>query len=448
MICMWKMEYKSLEMQRSVRVVLLAALLFGWFSMLAINAQKAVTVKSFAMTTDHIPSGDRRNDLNGAPCALIKIQVVDEIDRIEGNNIGEVINRGVEKWVYMCKGSRNMRIHLKNHLPVRVIFKNHKINGLQGNRVYELVLNVPDQAAMPASVAEVSGNKLQIKIDPPQATVYIWGEELQRKVYKPLDDGTITVHLPYGRYHYEAKAEGYNNVEGNVFVNDEDKWEDVKMVPIQGTLFMLCSTKKVEFYVDNQRVSGNDSQNTWIGQLTPGSHAVEARRDGYATVSKTVEVRANQTTSVNFGKLLTDKEKRKMDKGKAKVAKVDSRAKKAKEVKGTKKTKKEKETKQTKQAKQKQTTTQEQPQSSGPNYILSKLKFGKKSSTAASENKAKEARRLAKAKAKEEKRRIDKEKQQHKAQLKESKPKNAVLKNLFKKKSDRNGQSWQKNSLY
>lgn len=437
MICKWKMEYKSLEMQRSVRVVLLAALLFGWFSMLGINAQKAVTVKSFAMTTDHIPSGDRRNDLNGAPCALVKIQVVDDIDRIEGNNIGEVINRGVEKWVYMCKGSRNMRIHLKNHLPVRVIFKNHKINGLQGNRVYELVLNVPDQAAMPASVAEVNGNKLQIRIDPPHATVYIWGEELQRKVYKPLDDGTITLHLPYGRYHYEAKAEGYNNVEGNVFVNDEDKWEDVKMVPIQGTLFMLCPTKKVEFYVDNQRVSGNES--TWIGQLTPGSHAVEVRRNGYATVSKTVEVKANQTTSVNFGKLLTDKEKRKMDKGKAKVAKVNSRAKKTKEAKKAKVPK---------QTKQKQVTTQVQPQSSGPNYILSKLKLGKKSTASVEENKAKEARRLAKAKAKEEKRRIDKEKKQHNAQLKESKPKNAVLKNLFKKKPYRNGQSWQKNSLY
>lgn len=280
----------------------------------AANAQKAVKVKSFVMTADHIPGNDRRNDLNGAPCALIKIQVVDDVDRIEGNCIGEVINRGVEKWVYMCKGSRNMRIHLKNHLPVRIVFKNYMINGLQGNRVYELVLSVPDQASLQSSMAEVNSNKLQLKIDPPHATAYIWGETLQRKVYKPLDDGTITLNLPYGRYHYQVKAEGYNNVEGSMFVNDENKWENVRMTPIKGTLFLLCSTKKVEFYVDGERVANDESPNTWMGQLVPGPHVIKACRKGYATNSQVVDIVANQTTSVNFGKLLTEKEKRKLEK--------------------------------------------------------------------------------------------------------------------------------------
>ena len=84
-------------------------------------AQKA-TVKIFFITSDHIPGNDRRNDLNGTPCALVKVQVVDDIERIEGNKIGAVVNKGVEKWVYLCQGSRNVRIHLKNHLPVRVMF--------------------------------------------------------------------------------------------------------------------------------------------------------------------------------------------------------------------------------------------------------------------------------------------------------------------------------------
>ena len=46
--------------------------------------------------------------------------------------------------IYMCKGSRNVRIHLKNHLPVKVMFQDYKINGLESNRVYELVLEIPD----------------------------------------------------------------------------------------------------------------------------------------------------------------------------------------------------------------------------------------------------------------------------------------------------------------
>lgn len=95
--------------------------------------------KSFTQTTDHIPGSDRRNDLNGVPCALIKVYVVDDIDRIEGNKIGDIVKRGnVEKWVYMCKGSRNIRIHLRNHLPIRIMFQDYHINGLESNRVYEL----------------------------------------------------------------------------------------------------------------------------------------------------------------------------------------------------------------------------------------------------------------------------------------------------------------------
>ena len=98
-----------------MRIRLFTTVLAVLFVACSATAQKA-TVKSFIQTTDHIPSGDRRNDLNGTPCALVKIQVVDNIERVEGNIIGDVVNRGVEKWAYMCKGSRNMRIHLKNYI--------------------------------------------------------------------------------------------------------------------------------------------------------------------------------------------------------------------------------------------------------------------------------------------------------------------------------------------
>jgi len=129
--------------------VIITALYFFAVSLSAI-AQSAVAVRSFAQTTDHIPSSDRRNDLNGVPCALIKVYVVDDIDRIEGNKIGNIVKRGnVEKWVYMCKGSRNIRIHFRNHLPVRVMFQDYHINGLESNRVYELYIEIPDMA-MPA----------------------------------------------------------------------------------------------------------------------------------------------------------------------------------------------------------------------------------------------------------------------------------------------------------
>lgn len=108
------------------------------------KGQETAIVKNFTQTIDHIPGNDRRSDLNGTLCALVKVQVIDEIERVEGNKIGDIVERGVEKWVYMCAGSRNMRIHLKNHLPVRVRFADFQIDELESNRVYELVIEIPD----------------------------------------------------------------------------------------------------------------------------------------------------------------------------------------------------------------------------------------------------------------------------------------------------------------
>lgn len=265
-----------------------------------------VTVRGFAMTTDHIPSADRRKDFNGSYCALVKVQVVDDIDRVEGNVIGAVVNSGVEKWVYMCKGSRNMRIHLKNHLPVRITFKDYNINGLESNRVYELTLDIPNATAQ-ASVPEVSSNDLRLKVTPENATVYVWGDDLSKKAYRPQDDGTVTIRLPYGRYHYLAKADGYNDLEGSVFVNDENKYETVRLAPLVGRLYIKCETKNIDFYANGKLLDKERSAKIWSGELPVGKYTIEARKDGYETDAKDIEVKAQQYENVSFEKLVKGK---------------------------------------------------------------------------------------------------------------------------------------------
>ena len=107
-------------------------------------AQNSAKVKSMTLTTDHIPIGERQTDLNEVVCALVKIQVVEEIDRIEGCRIGDIISKGVEKKVSMCKGSKWMKIHFKNHLPIKVTFSDYGIKSLESNRVYELIIEIPN----------------------------------------------------------------------------------------------------------------------------------------------------------------------------------------------------------------------------------------------------------------------------------------------------------------
>lgn len=196
------------------RVFLILLLVFS--AACNIMAQKAATVKSFTQTTDHIPSSDRRKDLNGNLCALVKVQVIDNIERIEGNKIGKIVKHGVENWVYMCKGSRNMRIHLQKHLPVKVAFQDYKINGLESNRVYELVIEIPDAPA-PEQFIETSTSsekqKLTLNYTPEHAMVLI-----DSKPYR--GNGHIEMELPVGEHSYIIAAEGYITAESTVKLNE------------------------------------------------------------------------------------------------------------------------------------------------------------------------------------------------------------------------------------
>ena len=177
----------------------------------SVQAQKPVKVISFTETTDHISGAERKKDFNGNYCALVKVQVLDNIQRVEGNKIGSIVNRGVEKWVYMCRKSRNMRIHFQNHLPVRVVFGNYKVTELESNRVYELVIEIPDaQKTQPIDYQPpVSNTKQQFVLNytPENATVLI-----DSKPYS--GNGRIDVQLPTGEHTYLIAALGCSTAEG------------------------------------------------------------------------------------------------------------------------------------------------------------------------------------------------------------------------------------------
>ena len=173
-----------------------------------------------------MPADMRRNDFNNKPCALVKVQVLDEIARVEGNKIGKIVdNGGAEKLVYMCQGTRSMRIHLKKHLPVNIVFQEHSISSLEGNRVYEIIL---EETKSPSN----SGG--QVVSTPTPTTVVHEQNTLQKFIlnYSPANatviidskmvsgDGRIEMELPVGEHNYVIAAEGYIAVEGTVKLNE------------------------------------------------------------------------------------------------------------------------------------------------------------------------------------------------------------------------------------
>lgn len=287
---------------------LFAITLFIYVFALNAVAQKIATVKSFIETTDHISGSDRRNDMNGTPCALVKVQVVDEITRIEGNKIGKIVDKGVEKWVYMCKGSRNMRIHLKNHLPVKVVFPDYKITGLESNRVYELVIDTQE--------SEIK-QKLVINYTPANATVMI-----DAKIVN--GNGRVELELPVGEHNYTIAADGYFTAQSTIKLTKEAPREIteklVKDSPSQETPSVekplptrpnanasnvivgsngnLLNLKVKPFYA-KIKIDGIVYEADGEGELTVpliyGTHKIEVEAEGYTTQDKIVDIKAKQS---------------------------------------------------------------------------------------------------------------------------------------------------------
>lgn len=69
-----------------------------------VSAQE-LTVKSFiGVPTDLSAASHIRNDLNGKPCGLVKVQLAMAGAQFEGNVIAPVENKMGEYWVYMTEG--------------------------------------------------------------------------------------------------------------------------------------------------------------------------------------------------------------------------------------------------------------------------------------------------------------------------------------------------------
>lgn len=120
-------------------------------------------IQSFTLSpTEIIPGNEQRKDLNGEACALVKVQVVDDIDRVEGNFIGDIERRGMEKRIYLTKGTKMFRLYPHGHLPVNIITNEYNIEKLEGNHVYILrLVGDNDEKKEEQKKVELRGESLQ-----------------------------------------------------------------------------------------------------------------------------------------------------------------------------------------------------------------------------------------------------------------------------------------------
>ena len=259
----------------------------------SVFAQK-LTIESFKLSENDISAQTQpRKDLNDRNCALVKVQFVGTISEVEGNVVKPLVKHDNENWVYMPQGSRQLKILTQSYLPVMVTFADYGVEKLESNRTYVLILVKPSSQNEPV---DAGGNFYAISVQPRNAVVTIDG--IQQNV---SSDGEYSAMLPYGIHTYKVEAGGYISKSGSFSVSSGDMTPiSVSLVSALATISVTCPTPAVSLYVDKMSV-GNAP---WSGSLREGMHLVEAKKNGYRSQRKTIQLSQQQKLDVAFGELI------------------------------------------------------------------------------------------------------------------------------------------------
>lgn len=122
-------------------------------------------------------------DMNDKPCALLKIWVKDKITGIQGNNIGSVQIKGLENWINLKEGTKEIKLMFENHFPIHVIFNNHGIKNLQSQKTYLLIISDPDSDNNVSLSSQNNSSKSTQSIEEfEEGLDYLYGNKKKRDV--------------------------------------------------------------------------------------------------------------------------------------------------------------------------------------------------------------------------------------------------------------------------
>ena len=266
------------------RILFLIMLCFA----LCVQAQE-LTVKTMeAAGSDISASTQRRTDLNGNPCALVKVQLATPGAKFEGNVIGDTEFKTGEYWVYMTDGSYMLQVKHPSFLPLMVNFRDYEIRGVKPLNTYVLKIAMPQVLAGPVDDGQ---RYLAMTVEPEQGAVVLIDGELQE-----LTNGSLSLLLPMGQHSYSVACKGYQTQSGTVNLVDNRTTLPIKLESTMGRLSISCATTTASLFVNDQ-LKGTGQ---WSGQLAAGSYRVEARQDGYRPQRQSIVLaeRGNESVAI------------------------------------------------------------------------------------------------------------------------------------------------------
>lgn len=192
------------------------------FAVITAVAQELTVKKMEVAPMDLSASTQPRNDLNGNPCALVKVQLAVEGVKFEGNVIGDATFKEGEYWVYLSAGSYMLNIKHKSFVPHFVNFRDYDIKKVEGKTTYMLTLLIPQGKSDKGSI--------KVEYRPVGAEVWMGG----RKLGTSPD---VFPDIKQGSYQVEIRAEGYQSETKKIVV------EGGKTAYMSGTLTAIANSE-------------------------------------------------------------------------------------------------------------------------------------------------------------------------------------------------------------
>lgn len=152
-------------------------------------------VKSFTCDDNDISARMveyQRLDENGEVCALIKVQILDGIAKVEGNVIGNIEDNFVEKWIYLTEGTKEIKILPKHHKALKVYFPDFGINGVMGKQTY--ILDLDELSGKPSEEGAIL-QKCKIALD----------NEDWKALEEYAKDGFAPTYFPLAKHYFNLK---------------------------------------------------------------------------------------------------------------------------------------------------------------------------------------------------------------------------------------------------
>lgn len=158
-----------------------------------------IKVKSFVLDpTDLTAQHDNIKDANGDMCALIKVQILAETVKFEGDIIGQPKHKLNEYYVNVIDGTQRLMISAENTMPTEIEFSQFNIDEVKGGNTYVMKIQMPEKA--PGATFELGMPNVPIIVD--------------GKSYKTDDTGGLDLPLNKGKHTFCVSMQGYNSYEG------------------------------------------------------------------------------------------------------------------------------------------------------------------------------------------------------------------------------------------